>query len=72
MAVCGTGCGGGVWAAGMAAARGCADVAGGDLVAELRCSVAQRKPHLGQYLDLLGRGSWQCGQSVAPQLLQNC
>jgi hypothetical protein len=47
-------------------------VVGVALVVELLCPVAQRKPHFGQYLDLWGRGSWQCGHSVAPQLLQNC
>jgi len=72
MAACGVGCGGGVWALGAVVACGLADVVGGtDWVAELCCSETQRKPHFGQYLDLLGRGSRQCGHSIAPQLLQN-
>jgi hypothetical protein len=72
MAACGTGCGGGVWALGTAAACGRADVVGGDWVAELCCPEAQRKPHFGQYLDLWGRGSRQCGHSIVPQFSQNC
>jgi hypothetical protein len=34
------------------------------------CSTTQRKPHLGQNLDLCGRSSRQCGHSVEPQFLQ--
>ncbi len=72
MAACGTGCGGGVWALGTAVACGLADVVGGtDWVADLCCSEMQRKPHFGQYLDLWGRGSRQCGHSMVPQFLQN-
>jgi hypothetical protein len=49
-----------------------ADIAGGtDDVAALCCSTMQRKPHLGQNLDLCGRGSRQCGHSIAPQFLHN-
>ena len=37
---------------------GFAGAAGGtDWVVELCCSAIHRKPHLGQYLDLLGRAS---------------
>jgi len=39
-------------------------------VVEPGCSAMQRKPHFGQNLDLLGRGSRQCGHSTAPQFLQ--
>jgi hypothetical protein len=71
MAACGVGCGGRVLTLGAVVACGLADVVGGDWVAELCCSTMQRKPHFGQNLDLLGRGSRQCGHSMVPQFLQS-
>jgi hypothetical protein len=45
-------------------------VDGADLLIGFGCSTTQRKPHLGQNLDLCGRTSRQCGHSVEPQFLQ--
>jgi hypothetical protein len=43
---------------------------GADFLTGLCSSAILRNPHLGQYLDLCGRSSRQCGHSVEPQFLQ--